>query len=110
MVNEKPYKPTSGWLGLLGVLTLFGGAVFAIYSLASGPESEGRLIALVFIFVAMLLLMLLTLFGFLAIPPRRHRRPGRRTPRDHGLEPSGGSVQRSPHAAHSQRGLAAQLR
>jgi hypothetical protein len=73
MVNEKPYKPTSGWLGLLGVLTLFGGAVFAIYSLASGPESEGRLIALVFTFVAMLLLMLLTLFGFLAIPPNSAR-------------------------------------
>lgn len=68
MNNEKPYKPVSGWAGLVGIL-IAGGAALAMFIL--GVKDENPALIIPAILVA--LFTLVTMFGFMAVAPNDSR-------------------------------------
>lgn len=69
MVNERPYRPMSGWLPLLLTLALvIGGPILFIYSAKHGKEPFGMIGGMLII-----VLGVIALFGFQAIAPNQAR-------------------------------------
>ena len=71
MTREQPYKAASGWIGLIGALLLFAGAIALLVSLSSGYVANP--VPRVLLAFGLIVLFVLSLFGLIAVPPNTAR-------------------------------------